>query len=220
MGRRERVGLTLRTRVVWVSLAVAFTTVTGLLSLVSGPAREGIESGRSLSSVPLMRVASPAGVEAVFETRAGLAEGRWTAIVIHHSATPAENAQTLDEAHRAAGLTGLGYHFVIGNGRRMGDGEVHIGYRWLDQLYGAHVAGPAGERLNHEAIGICLVGDGDRRSFSPAQLRRLADLVTALSARLGIPADRVLLHRDVSETTSPGRAFPEAEFTAMIAGQG
>ena len=201
---------------VWVTLAVAFTSVAGLMSLVSGGSNGGSDPGRALASVPLLRAAAPQSVEAVFQTRAEIDPSLWRSIVIHHTGTPAETAASLDERHRTQGLAGLGYHFVIGNGHRMGDGEVHVGYRWLDQLHGAHVAGPAGRELNYESIGICLVGDGDRRAFTRAQTRRLAELVAGLCRRLDIPASSVVLHRDVAETTSPGRTFPEAAFRQAL----
>ena len=57
-----------------------------------------------------------------------------------------------------------------------------------------------------------LVGDGDRRSFTQAQMRRLADLVEVLTRDLGIPGDRVLLHSDVAPVSDPGRLFHAAEF--------
>ena len=47
-------------------------------------------------------------------------------------------------SHVPDGLKGLGYHFVIGNGRGISDGELYVGYRWLDQLAGAHAAGANG----------------------------------------------------------------------------
>ena len=185
---------------------------------VLGPLRPGsaVASGRAVTPLPMVRVASPAGLEAVLETRAPLAEEQWDAIVIHHSGSPADSPVSLDEQHKQIGLRGLGYHFVVGNGVRMGDGEVHVAYRWLDQLPGAHVAGAAGTEMNRRAIGICLVGDGDRRAFSDTQIRRVMQLVTLLRERAGISAERVYLHRDLATTTSPGRYFPEAQFDELL----
>ncbi|RMD63068.1 MAG: N-acetylmuramoyl-L-alanine amidase, partial [Planctomycetota bacterium] len=94
--------------------------------------------------------------------------------------------------------------------------ELFVGYRWLDQLPGAHAAGPDQDVYNRRWIGICLIGDGDRRPFTPAQLRRLTELLQALQERLGITEDRVLLHRQIAATTSPGRLFPEAEIREAL----
>lgn len=156
------------------------------------------------------RTTQVTSIESIFRTRAPVARDRWQYIVIHHSGSAHGSAQTLAAQHEAVGLKGLGHHFVIGNGNGSGDGELFVGHRWLDQGYGAHAAGPDGEWYNTRSIGICLIGDGDRRPFSPAQMSRLADLVSALCRDFGIPEDRVILHRSIAGTTSPGRLFPEA----------
>ena len=99
----------------------------------------------------------------------------------------------------------------------MDDGDIHVGYRWLDQLPGAHTAGPRGDWYNRNSIGICIVGDGRRRGFSDQQVGRLAQLVGELSRRLGIPADHIYLHSDVAKADDPGRFFPEAAFREQLA---
>jgi N-acetyl-anhydromuramyl-L-alanine amidase AmpD len=90
----------------------------------------------------------------------------------------------------------------------MEDGQVYLGFRWRDQLPGAHAAGPDGDWYNHHSISICLVGDGDRRPFTPAQLRELNELTQSLCRRLGIPQERVLLHSQVAKVSDPGKFFP------------
>ncbi|MEZ6241527.1 MAG: peptidoglycan recognition family protein [Phycisphaerales bacterium] len=202
-----------RTKTVWGALAVSMTLVGGGLSALTG-STPGLRQGATLS--PLASLSGPSSIESVFHTREPVADHEWNAIVIHHSASPVGSPQSIDEQHRAMGLTGLGYHFVIGNGLGMGDGEVHVGYRWLDQLPGAHVAGPAGQTYNRTSIGICLVGDGDRRAFTDAQMARLVELVSALMKQTGIPPERVYLHSDLASTRSPGAYFPAAEFRELI----
>ena len=61
--------------------------------------------------------------------------------MIHQSGSAYGKPSTIEAEHVAQNLRGLGHHFVIGNGSGMDDGEVHVGYRWLDQLPGAHAAG-------------------------------------------------------------------------------
>jgi N-acetyl-anhydromuramyl-L-alanine amidase AmpD len=197
--------VTRRAQTVWISLVITMTVVGGLLWALD--TREGPRlSGRALPA--LVASTTPGSLEAIFSTRTPLDTDRWQAIVINHSGAPFGTAESLNAQARAAGLQGMGHHFVIGNGNGMDDGEVHVGYRWLHQTPGAHTAGPDGDRYNRHAVGICLVGNFDRQRPTQAQLRRLGELVRALQARLNIPAERVYLHRDLAPTTSPGRLFP------------
>lgn len=201
-----------RTRIVWCALAGAMTVGVGLLSLLDpgSPARNG---GLTLS--PLMAVGGARGVEAVFQTRAPIEEDRWHTIVLVHSGSPAGSASTIEENHRSVGYDGLGFHFVIGNGAGMSDGQIHVGYRWLEQLDGARLAGMNGSTRG--IIEVCLVGDGDRRPFGEEQLVRTAQLVNALADRLGISPERIRLHQDIAQTSSPGRYFPRQGFEELLA---
>jgi N-acetylmuramoyl-L-alanine amidase len=205
-----------RSKLVWAALAGAMTVVGALMWTLEGrglPRTDGLalakQAGPGVSSI-----------EAIFQTRADLDQDRWKAIVIHHSGSPAGTPQSIENEQRADHLAGLGYDFVIGNGRGIGDGEVHVGYRWLDQLPGAHVGGPRGEWYNEHAIGICLVGDGRRGGFTEAQMTRLVELVRALRRELDLPASQVLLASDIMHVESPGPRFPEATFREQLASGG
>lgn len=202
-----------RTQVVWASLLAAMTVFGGLLLAIDTPRSSGVPGIALAASVP---AAGAPAIEAIFQTAAPLQRDRWLRVVIHHSGSAFGSADTIAAEHAARGLQGLGYHFVIGNGQGSRDGELFVGARWLDQLPGAHVAGPEAAWNNQHAIGICLVGDGDRRGFTPAQLARLTELVTTLSRQLGIPEDQVVLHRDLAPTSSPGRMFPEASLRERL----
>ncbi|MCA9274917.1 MAG: N-acetylmuramoyl-L-alanine amidase [Phycisphaerales bacterium] len=212
-----RTARSMRTKVVWSVLGVGMTVGIGLLSaLDSGSsARTG---GRSLA--PLMGIERSVGMDSIFQTATPIADNRWNSIVIVHSGQPAGSAEDIASEHKSLGYDGLGFHFVVGNGKRMGDGEIHVGYRWLDQQPGADLSGVNSSFTSASAIEICLVGDGDRRPFSDEQLYRLAQLVHALSDELGIPADRVLLHKDLGGTSSPGQFFPRSEFEQLLASMG
>lgn len=141
---------------------------------------------------------------------------RWSGIVIHDSGRPAGDPNSLHREHLALGHTGLGYHFVIGNGNGLGDGEIHVGYRWNEQQPGVHVFDEPGEFHNLHSIGICLVGSGDKRPFTPAQIDSLVRLTRRLQRELHIPADRVVRHSDLVDIASPGRYFPMARFQSQI----
>jgi N-acetyl-anhydromuramyl-L-alanine amidase AmpD len=207
-------GVSARTRNVWIALLATMTGVGGMLWAVEGGP---LPSLRGLSLPAMVAAGGPNSVEVVFETRHPLDVERWQAIVIHHSGSVVGSPATIADEHvQRYRLTGLGHHFIVGNGRGMQDGEIHVGYRWLDQLPGAHVAGEQGAWYNRYAIGICLVGDGTRAGFSDDQMRRLVDLVSALSREFDIPADRILLHSDLAETSSPGPFFPAAAFREAL----
>jgi hypothetical protein len=199
-----------RARIVWVSFLASMTVVGGLLMLLD---KGQVPRTDGLTLSPLA-VASGVGIagaaDPVFETRRPLDTRRWQAIVIHHSGALNGSPASIEREHEARSLKGLGHHFIIGNGRGMEDGQVYLGFRWRDQLPGAHAAGPEGDWYNHHAISICLVGDGDRRPFTPAQLRELSELTQTLCRKLGIPESRVLLHSQIANVSDPGKLFPAA----------
>lgn len=203
-----------RRGIVWCALAASMTLVGGLLMAMEGrpaPRLDGLALTMPVDAV------GPAGVESVLRTRADLASGRWDGIVIHASGDAFGSPASIARAHEQHGLVGLGHHFVIGNGTGSSDGELHVGFRWLDQLPGAHTAGPDADTYNRRYIGICLIGDGDRRGFTDAQMRRLVELVATLQRELDLPAENIRLHRDVAGVASPGRLFPEAAFRRRLA---
>lgn len=194
-----------RAVIVWAALVGAMTVVGGVLLLVDG--RTPRTDGQSLSP---LAAASFEGRRAdpVFQTRSAMEPGRWKAIVIHHSANVVGSPASIEREHEARNLRGLGHHFIIGNGQGMDDGQLHIGYRWLDQLPGAHAAGDNGQWYNLNAISICLVGDGNRRPFTQAQLDRMQTLIQSLCRELEIPADRVYMHSQIAPVSDPGKLFP------------
>lgn len=157
------------------------------------------------------------GLAPIFDTKAPLDQQRWTGIVIHHLGEPAGDAEYVDRLHKSYGYQGLGYHFLIGNGNGLGEGVIHVGYRWNDQLPGAHVMGEAGREHNLRSIAICLIGNGDRRSFTDQQLQQLVMLIRSLQGKFKIPASNVYLHRDLAQgTDSPGRLFPAARIREQL----
>lgn len=203
-----------RSQIVWGSLMLSMSTVGGLLWLLQGGTTPRMEG---LSLPPMVAAAGPSSIEGIFRTRESIPARRWQAIVIHHSGSVVGSPSSLDNQHKQMNLAGLGYHFVIGNGSGYSDGGIHVGYRWLEQLPGAHVGGENGDWFNNNAIGICLVGDGRRRPFTEQQAHRLMQVVNALAERLDIPPDRIFLHSELAPVDSPGRFFPEAGFREQLA---
>lgn len=199
-----------RTMIVWAALLGSMTIVSGLL-LALEPSTSVATPG------PVAADVSPLRSGDMLATTAPLATDRWQAVVVHHSGEASGNADTLDKAHRAAGFAGLGYHFVIGNGNGLGDGEVQAGPRWNAQQPGPHVVGgDNADWFNHYAVSICLIGDGDTRKPTDRQMEKLAELVNELQRRLDIGADRVLLNYQVAPTAGPGVLFPAGSFRQQL----
>jgi N-acetylmuramoyl-L-alanine amidase len=154
--------------------------------------------------------------------QADVVPGRWRAIVIHHSGLPAGSPESIERQHRAWGYASLGYHFVIGNGFDYGNGAVYPGPRWRMQQPGAHVverpigAEPNADWFNENAIGICLVGNGEKRGFTDDQVRELKGLIVELQQACGIPDSAVFLHSDLADVASPGRFFPVASVESWL----
>jgi len=170
------------------------------------------------SDVETSTVASSTG--GIAPRSAAMESQRWDSIVVHHSGHPLDDHESIARRHRDRfGFSELGYHFVIGNGSKsLGDGEAYVSARWDRQLDGAHVP-VTGRDLasNQRSIGICLVGNGNVRQFSPAQIERLLAVIVRLQRDFDIPDDRVLLASDVSQVTSPGRVFPALAFEQRLA---
>ncbi len=165
----------------------------------AGSKKPADSSGR----VEAATVTAPASPR-IMPRDAAIDRDRWRAIVIHDSGTPAGDLASIERRHQQAGLAGLGFHFVVGNGQGMDDGAIAVGPRWERQLSGAHA--PRGWRtpvradgavaldagaLNRSAIAICMVGRADRRPFTDRQCREVRALVRQLQAEFGIPDSAV-----------------------------
>lgn len=142
---------------------------------------------------------------------------RWNCIVIHHSANDRDTPQGMAEWHVQRGWDELGYHFVIGDGVRTGDGQVFVGSRWPKQKTGAHCKVP-GNYYNEHGIGICLIGNLDRHPPTTRQIESLTRLVSFLMRQRGIPLDRVFTHGGITHKTQcPGRDFSLSAFRRQLA---
>jgi hypothetical protein len=138
-------------------------------------------------------------------------------VVVHHSATAGGGAAAFDRMHKAKGWDGLGYDFVIGNGTDTADGQVEVGFRWKQQITGAHARTPD-NRYNEYGIGICLVGNFDVDRPTAAQMQSLSKLVAYLTRTYRITPDNVIGHRDTKSTECPGK-FMNVEIVRRSVGQ-
>ncbi|MFH1615428.1 MAG: peptidoglycan recognition family protein [Planctomycetota bacterium] len=148
---------------------------------------------------------------------------RWKGIVIHHSDSFYGSAAQMDKYHKSIGWDGLGYHFVIdngvyNNGYGKPDGLVEVGYRWRNQIEGAHcrVNGRDNNYWNEHTIGICLVGDFNKSYPTEKQWQSALKLVRFLQKRYSIPTNKIVGHRDVKPTDCPGRNFSMTRFKAGL----
>jgi LysM repeat protein len=204
------------------------TTVQEIARLNHLPRPDSIRVGQQLQIPAPSGSAAPAAPAAVAgprlpadtlgELQAVRAKrDQWTSIVIHHSGTEVGSARGMDNYHRNQRRmeNGLAYHFVIGNGRGMGDGEIHVGNRWKRQLEGGHLASYA---QNQVSIGICLVGDFEKQVPTAKQLESLEALVRHLQTTLNLPVSSFTTHRlaHPRHTLCPGKRFPTQEFQRRL----
>ncbi len=182
-----------------------------------------LRSGRAPSTPSVVVAAGarplrPSGLPQEWRPSTAVLPRDWHAIVIHHAAVRSGDALSIHKLHLGNGWDGLGYHFVIGNGTQSGDGEIEIGFRWRDQIKGAHARARPGDdnRWNLHSIGICLVGDFTDAPPSQRQMDALVRLVRALMAEYGIPAASVVPHNFVHATECPGARFSWATFMSRI----
>ena len=196
-------GISKRTQIVWAALVGTMTVLGGVLSILDrGPGlrTDGLNIPSLMAPTGLPAPTGLSNIESVMKTRRAIEAGRWTSIVVHHSGSPFATDASLQAEAQAQGRGGMGYQFVIGNGNGLSDGELRVDPSWLDQAGGDRV------------IAICLVGNGDRKRFSDAQLARLNELIETLTRRLEIGGNKVYLRSEIDRSTSPGRFFPAASF--------
>ena len=146
-------------------------------------------------------------------------EKKWSAIVIHHSATTEGNSAIFDKWHKQGNhWEGVGYDFVIGNGTDSFDGQVEVTFRWRQQKAGAHCKTPS-NWANKDAIGICLVGNFNNTLPTNSQMQSLLELVRFLQNRYRIPKSRIYGHNSTPGarvTDCPGKKFPMARLKSML----
>jgi LysM repeat protein len=143
--------------------------------------------------------------------------GRWHSIVVHHSGVNEGTLAGTERYHREVRRmeNGMAYHFLIGNGNGLGDGQIAVGNRWKKQLDGGHLASA---RQNQTAIGICLVGNFDKTKPTPKQMQALEALTRALLQRVKLTVTAVKTHQQINvvHTRCPGTKFPAATFIANL----
>ncbi|MDD5627951.1 MAG: peptidoglycan recognition family protein [Elusimicrobia bacterium] len=125
-------------------------------------------------------------------------------ITVHHTESgrildreeAADELLSIQSFHqRGRGWVDIGYHFIIDGAGRIWEGRPLA-------VIGAHV-----RDRNEGNLGISLMGDfhkPQRQKPTAAQLESLTALARWLASAYGIPAERILGHRDQDQTTCPG----------------
>lgn len=117
-------------------------------------------------------------------------------VVVHtsDSTAPEIDIRDITKWHQANGWRSCGYHYVILDANRHDksrDGEVQTGR--VEGEVGAHCKG-----LNHQSIGICLIGDGDQDPPTEAQWKALVELCSDICLRHNLKARHVIGHREIN----------------------
>lgn len=160
-------------------------------------------------------------VSGVHPWKPGVPERPWKFVVLHHTASDEGNVESIHEAHLrrkdSAGRPwmGIGYHFVIGNGNGMPDGEIESTFRWKQQLHGAHAGGTKPE-FNELGIGIALIGNFQKKPPTEQQLRSVKRLVRSLAQDYRIASSNIIGHKDIRTTECPGELFPLQDVVADL----
>lgn len=120
-------------------------------------------------------------------------------IILHHAAAKICDAATIHRWHRQKGWSGIGYHFVVRK-----NGTIERGRP--ESKTGAHASGH-----NYDSIGICFEGNFETETMSRAQLHAGQELIAYLKEKYKIR--KIQCHREVGNTSCPGRHFPLAQIT-------
>ena len=147
---------------------------------------------------------------------------RWKYIVIHHSAGSRGDIGFLQKVHRQRQpgdpVDAIPYHYIIGNGKGLGLGEIASDWRQSYHLWGSHVSA---SNLDHNfrGIGICLIGNYETSAVPAKQYTALVRLTKSLMQKYSIPAKNVNGHGMIEgeSTKCPGKYFPMEKLRKDIA---
>lgn len=202
----SRHGVTVKTLVAVNALRDANHIQVG--NVLSIPLRDRLAVGGAAEPKPTAKAPDiPADIKSqILGTR--LRDRPWSYVVLHHTATASARPSGLDDYHRNVRNmeNGLAYHFVIGNGRGYGDGQIHIGHRWSGQIDGGHMKT---DILNAKCLGICLVGNFEKTRPTAAQIKAVEGLTSLLLKQCRLSADKVKGHGSLNPigTACPGKYF-------------
>ncbi len=202
------------------SLVATLALTAGLLLLLEGqPITSAGPYMMNLSN-------STQNWNSVIRAAGPLRNGRWNYIIVYQSGGLSGNATELSEGKDVGGTIkpqhagnmtqGANFHFVVDNARNgLGnpDGYVQRGLAWQEQLSTAPYFSwpyltPYHYSAYANAVGVCIIGDINRKGYSSRQIRSTVSLIKALERRLNIPNSCVKLQWEIrGQPTARERAF-------------
>ncbi len=147
--------------------------------------------------------------------------GRWKYIVIHHTAGNYGNIKHLQDIHgqrqSKEPIRAISYHYIIGNGNGMADGEIASDIRKKYNLWGVHVSGNNPDK-NFRGLGIAIIGNLDKKEMTDKQYNSLLELTAKLMHKYNIKPKNIHFHGKIpgESTKCPGRFFPYKKFKQDI----
>jgi hypothetical protein len=168
---------------------------------------------------------STQSVSSLIQPSVPLHRSQWNYIILYQSGRSFGNLAGMTSGRQVGGVIGsvmaqrarVDFHFVVDNADNPSgypSGHIEVGSSWRAQQPAApyrtwpyfyhSVPNPY-----QNAIGICLVGNLNRRQVSNRQLEATVALIKGLQRKLGIPNSRVLcqwnLHRNARPTAGEQR---------------
>lgn len=187
-----------RAQKIWVALIFSMAGIAGVLYTLDPTAKAGSPQG-------LMQTTAR---QALAETKAQ--PGKWNRIVLIDTKSSFADATTLNKRAVELGESeGIGFHFLIGNGKGLDDGRAYACNFWNDQRAASPVYGR--DLADGKTIVVTVAGNTERDRVTAAQSERVRTLIIDLMRKYSIRPESV----DVSRV---GAGFASAELIEAIGG--
>lgn len=134
-------------------------------------------------------------------------------LILHTSDSTWGDAEEINKWHLERGFSGIGYHYVLLNGRKKSvkvydlafDGKIEKGRK--DTEIGSHALG-----YNDKSIGVCLIGK--HGEYTKLQLESLESLVLALLRKYKIHVSNLIGHYECESGAKQGKTCPDVKMDA------
>jgi len=126
-----------------------------------------------------------------------------THIVIHHTERDLDFPEFIKLRHKhIRGWEDIGYHYLIGDNKNphVTNGALYPGRS--EKLQGSHV-----KDHNHYSIGICLIGNLDKKPPTKEQIQTLIQFLKSKMKEHNIPSENIKGHNEFPGVTKtcPGK---------------